>query len=324
MVGVGGSLVGAVAAHSGEAQGDTTGVARSDACTPSRAISTTRSGRTWTMYPCSVPTSIACSASVCQRSRSSVSPLYFQAPGRAEAEIEADVARWLEGFYFSASGDAPPMVVGQRLDGHHPRRCADAGPVLLPPVPTGVARPRGPGVLRRRVRADRVQRRPEPLPQRRPRLEDFATFSGRVIDVPALFVGGAKDGPTLWGARAIERFKETLPHLHRSIVLDGCGHWTQQERPAEVNAALVEFLAALGSPDRRSWTGEAAPPDLPRPRRRHRAGWLAGVAGPGGRPAGGGAVRGRGLAGVAVPARVRPRRGGVVGRGPVGGRPRAT
>jgi pimeloyl-ACP methyl ester carboxylesterase len=28
-------------------------------------------------------------------------------------------------------------------------------------------------------------------------------------------------------------------------MLEGCGHWTQQERPAEVNAALIEFLKEL-------------------------------------------------------------------------------
>ena len=41
---------------------------------------------------------------------------------------------------------------------------------------------------------------------------------------------------------SIERFPETLPKLHRSIILSGCGHWTQQERPAEVNEALLDFL----------------------------------------------------------------------------------
>ena len=35
---------------------------------------------------------------------------YFQQPGRAEAELEPDVRRWLLGFYFTASGDAPAAV----------------------------------------------------------------------------------------------------------------------------------------------------------------------------------------------------------------------
>ncbi len=35
------------------------------------------------------------------------------------------------------------------------------------------------------------------------------------------------------------------PQLHGPVVLPGCGHWTQQERPAEVNAALLDFLAGI-------------------------------------------------------------------------------
>ena len=35
------------------------------------------------------------------------------------------------------------------------------------------------------------------------------------------------------------------PQLHGPVVLLGCGHWTQQERPAEVNAALLDFLARI-------------------------------------------------------------------------------
>jgi pimeloyl-ACP methyl ester carboxylesterase len=76
--------------------------------------------------------------------------------------------------------------------------------------------------------------------------EDLAAFRGKAIDVPALFVGGDRDGPTIWGRPSIERFPTTLPKLHQSIILPGCGHWTQQERPAEVNAALLDFLAAVG------------------------------------------------------------------------------
>jgi len=36
-----------------------------------------------------------------------------------------------------------------------------------------------------------------------------------------------------------------VPQLHGPVVLPGCGHWTQQERPAEVNAALLDFLARI-------------------------------------------------------------------------------
>ena len=76
--------------------------------------------------------------------------------------------------------------------------------------------------------------------------EDFGAFVFTPIMVPALFIGGQYDGPTLWGARAIARFDQTLPNLRGSFILDGCGHWVQQERPDEVNRHLIDFLAACG------------------------------------------------------------------------------
>jgi pimeloyl-ACP methyl ester carboxylesterase len=46
-------------------------------------------------------------------------------------------------------------------------------------------------------------------------------------------------------APAIEKFPETLPKLHASIIIEGSGHWIQQERPEETNAALLDFLSAI-------------------------------------------------------------------------------
>jgi pimeloyl-ACP methyl ester carboxylesterase len=37
----------------------------------------------------------------------------------------------------------------------------------------------------------------------------------------------------------------SMPNLTKAVVLEGCGHWTQQERAAEVDALLLEFLAGL-------------------------------------------------------------------------------
>jgi len=39
--------------------------------------------------------------------------------------------------------------------------------------------------------------------------------------------------------------KEHLTDLRGHDVLEGCGHWTQQERPAEVNARLIPWLKSL-------------------------------------------------------------------------------
>ena len=51
------------------------------------------------------------------------------------------------------------------------------------------------------------------------------------------------DGLGCTGDRRASR--TTLPKLHRSIILEGCGHWTQQERPDEVNEALLDFLGSV-------------------------------------------------------------------------------
>jgi pimeloyl-ACP methyl ester carboxylesterase len=169
---------------------------------------------------------------------------YFQQPGRAEAELELDVRQWLLGFYFSISGDAPRVPAGGGTVGTIPHGAQmrdrfaypDAMPTWMTEEDLDVyagefERTGFTGGLNRYRNVDRDW-------------EDLTVFRGRPIEVPALFVGGSKDGPTLWGKPAIDRFPETLPKLHRSIILEGCGHWTQQERPAEVNEALLDFLAA--------------------------------------------------------------------------------
>lgn len=170
---------------------------------------------------------------------------YFQQPGRAEAELEADVRRWLTGFYFTASGDAPPFTPGQGSiatvapGGKMLDRMTfpDQLPAWLPQADldyyvsefehSGFT-----GGLNRYRNVDRDW-------------EDLAVFAGRPITVPAMFIGGSRDGVTVWGAAAIERFPITVPNLRTKVILDGCGHWTQQERPAEVNAHLIEFLGGL-------------------------------------------------------------------------------
>jgi pimeloyl-ACP methyl ester carboxylesterase len=42
-----------------------------------------------------------------------------------------------------------------------------------------------------------------------------------------------------------DAMEETMPNLRKKAVLPGAGHWIQQERPAEVNQGLMEFLAGL-------------------------------------------------------------------------------
>jgi pimeloyl-ACP methyl ester carboxylesterase len=169
---------------------------------------------------------------------------YFQQPGRAEAEIEPDVRGWLLGFYYCASGDAPPPSAGGTMATiPHGGKMRDrlTIPEKLPTWLTAedldfyvseFERTGLTGGLNRYRNVDRDW-------------EDLAAFAGQPITVPSLFVGGEKDGPTRWGGAAIANFNKTLPGLRGSHVLSGCGHWVQQERAHEVNELLVKFVKGL-------------------------------------------------------------------------------
>ncbi|MFC5754303.1 alpha/beta fold hydrolase [Actinomadura rugatobispora] len=154
---------------------------------------------------------------------------YFQEPGRAEAEIEPDVRGWLAGFY---AGGAPTFVPpgGTMRD----RFAGTAPPAWLTEADLDVyagefERTGLTGALGRYRNFDRDW-------------EDLAAWRGAPIVQPSLFVGGELDPSTTWMADAIKAFPVTLPGLAASHILEGCGHWVQQERPAEVNRILVDWL----------------------------------------------------------------------------------
>ena len=174
--------------------------------------------------------------------------LYFQKPGVAEAELERDVRTSIAKLIFSASGDVPRRGTGGSGGqvGMVPHQggflSRMASPSVLPAWLTEAdldfyvaefERTGLTGGLNRYRNVDRDW-------------EDFGAFTHTPIRVPSLFIGGQYDGPTVWGARAIARFDETLPNLWGSFLIDGCGHWVQQERAEEVNRHLIDFLAAVG------------------------------------------------------------------------------
>jgi pimeloyl-ACP methyl ester carboxylesterase len=150
---------------------------------------------------------------------------HFQAPGVAEAEIEADVAGWLRRFY-AALTDGTPGWFGVPMhlpDAPLPAWADDFDAIAATFARTGLA---GPLNRYRNFARD---------------WEDLAAFDG--LDRPTLFIAGERDATRLWLGDAIERQAEWLPAHAGTHVLADCGHWVQQERPAEVNALLLAFLA---------------------------------------------------------------------------------
>ena len=169
---------------------------------------------------------------------------YFQEPGRAEAEAELDVRAWLLGFYIGASGDAVRPKDGGTIGTVRRGGMLRDRFVIPAELPAWLSeddvdfytaefeRKGFRGALNRYRNVDRDWLNLQP-------------WSRQPITVPSLFIGGERDGPTIWGQRAIERFPETLPGLRGSHILPGCGHWVQQERAADVNEILVGWLKGL-------------------------------------------------------------------------------
>ena len=174
--------------------------------------------------------------------------LYFQEPGVAEAELERDPRNAVRRMLYSASGDAPrgtDNMFGGEATGMAPRTGGGTiDPERLPPWLTEAdvdfygrefARTGFRGTLNRYRNIDR-------------NWELTAPFAGLRVTVPALFVAGDRDIAVQppGAQRLIANLKTFVPELRATIMLPGCGHWTQQERPAEVNAAIIRFLRELG------------------------------------------------------------------------------
>ena len=162
--------------------------------------------------------------------------LYFQEPGVAEEELEADVRKSMRFLLYNVSGDAPR---GTGLA----QKPKDAKLLDGMPEPTELPswlreedldyyvgefeRTGFRGGLNRYRDMDRDW-------------EELSQLADAKVEQPALFVVGDRDAVLTF--TSIDAMKASVPNLRKVLTLPGCGHWTQQERPAQVNGLLIEFL----------------------------------------------------------------------------------
>ncbi len=72
---------------------------------------------------------------------------------------------------------------------------------------------------------------------------DLATFSGRTIDQPSMFIGGKSDWGVYQTPGALERMQKVACTRMTGVhLVDGAGHWVQQEQPDTTARLLLEFL----------------------------------------------------------------------------------
>ena len=169
--------------------------------------------------------------------------VYFQTPGRAEADLARDVRATLLRTLYGASGEnrsVPTMIV-------EPER-GFLGEVELPKgLPSFVTqadldfytaefeRTGFSGGLNWYRNIDR-------------NWELAAAWAGAQVTPSALYVVGDRDVVYHFpggGPQMISSLSRYAPNLKHVEVLPGCGHWTQQERPGEVNRLLLDFARSL-------------------------------------------------------------------------------
>lgn len=166
---------------------------------------------------------------------------YFQEPGVAEAEAEADPRDFVERMMYSISGDVP---VGNYWS-------KELGATFLEGLPD-------PQPVPWLTKEDLDYYEAEfkqsgfagPLNRYRNHEADFdwlRAWQGKRIEQPSLFIGGTRDpATTLFGAveDPVAMMRLFAPKVE-GHVLRNVGHWTQQERPDEVNTLLIDWLKRL-------------------------------------------------------------------------------
>ena len=167
--------------------------------------------------------------------------LFLQTP-EAEAALGRDIRRTFRSQFYALSGDRPPSAGGGFPAGMVPRK----GGVLADPasLPAWVTEAdidvyvaeftrsgfRGPLAWWRNI--DRGW-------------ELLAPFAGAEVAIPALYMVGERDFVAVAFSSSIAQQPTLVPKIRPAIMLAGCGHWTQQERAAEVSAAMIDFLRQL-------------------------------------------------------------------------------
>jgi pimeloyl-ACP methyl ester carboxylesterase len=171
--------------------------------------------------------------------------LYFQEPGVGEAELDRNVRTSFRIGRINVSGDAPPRPQPFGMVPLQGGLFARVPPVP-PPLPAWLTeadvdyytseftRTGFRGGLNWYRNVDR-------------NWELLAPFDGLPVRVPALYITGDRDPVVKFPGmdRHLADLPKLVPQLRGTIMLSGCGHITQEERPAEVGAAMIDFIQHL-------------------------------------------------------------------------------
>jgi pimeloyl-ACP methyl ester carboxylesterase len=168
--------------------------------------------------------------------------VYFQQPGVADAELSRDPRQTFTRLLYSASGDGPAGVPVVPPGGGFLDICAEP-PGGLPAwltsedIDTFVAEYQDSGFTGPLNWYRNLDRN----------WELTAAWHHAPVTVPALYLAGDRDLVVTFsgGPGMLPRLRDCAPLLREPVLLSGCGHWTQQERPDEVSKAMTGFIREL-------------------------------------------------------------------------------
>ncbi|HEX9385604.1 MAG TPA: alpha/beta hydrolase [Anaerolineales bacterium] len=166
--------------------------------------------------------------------------LHYQEPGKAEAEMEADVRKTLWTTFVSES--LSPEKRGSWLFNKSEKY---VGPFIKPDVFPDWFTEQDLDYYTREFERTGFRGGLNWYRNYDRNWELTPFLAGAKLRQPTLFVTGEYDGVLAIRRAAFNILEETVLNLWKKVVLAGAGHWIQQERPAEVNQLLIEFLASL-------------------------------------------------------------------------------
>jgi pimeloyl-ACP methyl ester carboxylesterase len=177
--------------------------------------------------------------------------LYFQEPGKAEKDLEADVRASHLSLFYGASGGIPPE--------HRWRALFAPSEKLLDTLPRADKLPPWLGEDELQVYVREFSRTGfrgglnwyRNLDRDR---ELLGFLAGAKIQQPMLFAAGEEDAVIQMYRFAFDSLETNAPNLKQKALIPGAGHWIQQEKPAETNRLMIDFL-------RQEWPAEGGADD---------------------------------------------------------------
>ena len=168
---------------------------------------------------------------------------YFQTPGVAEKDLDADPKRSMRMLLYSVGGSIPKEHKWRYVFSKNERALdamtdpGDKLPKWLKPADIDFyakefARTGFRGGLNWYRNQDFF-------------FEHNSFLLGKKLTQPALYIGGTDDAVVEFARAGVDNLEKSVPNLWKKVLLPGVGHWTEQEAPAEVNKLILEFLKSL-------------------------------------------------------------------------------